>query len=364
MLDQLESLDDTSPPVPDTALLAKVRRRADRRRRRTRWAEAGACVVLVAVALGVVALLKNDTKKVDVVGPSRKPIAKDVVSEGHLANGLTFRMTVETTSVVLGDSISVTIGIRNDTGKTQNIGPSPDVECALGAEPTLLDSAGNSNTVSRGLSCLQNRGITPGASRVFHTEVSTDGLSLPAGQQHARYKLVLEYFPELRSEAPSPSPPIAIDVSALALTADLAVTTPTVESGGVIHGSIVFDNTSNASIDAGCLHSLSYRVSLAAGDVVLNPRTFASIISPSDGSCRKQVRLLPPGISRFPFKVTAEYFGCSPDFARPPIPRCVGHLQTPTLPPGRYEVIYEGRGPLGAVEVEPVVVTVISIQGG
>lgn len=362
MLDHLELLDDATPPAPDAALLAGVHRRAARRRLRNRVSAAGAGIVVLAVVVGAVGLLRDDAKKVDVVGPAKEQPA---ASEGRLADGVHLRMTVDAARVVLGEDVAVHIDVRNDTDKTQNIGTGPSVQCALGVQPSLRNAEGSfSTTDGSELSCLQTRGMAAGATAAFSVSVSTAWLSLPEGQRDARYDLVLLRIPSgpRRFGATTVSaPPIAIDVVAPDLTARLDVASSTVAAGQVIHGTITFNNASDATINAGCLHSLSYRVSLAAGDVVLNPNYF-SAIGPSSGSCRKKLRLLPPGPSRFPFNVRAQFFGCSPDISRGPIPRCIGHLQTPLLPPGRYEVVFEGRGPLGSIQVAPVPIRVVTAR--
>jgi hypothetical protein len=153
MLDHLDALDDATPPAPDAVLLAQVRMRADRRRQRARLTAAVACVVVLAVSAGAVAVFRND---------ARRAKAPSLVSEGRFPSGLRFRMTLDTPKVVLGDPVTATVAVDNDTGKTQVIRRGRSVQCALGVRALLRSPEGNSMSIGWSETCTQTTALAPG----------------------------------------------------------------------------------------------------------------------------------------------------------------------------------------------------------
>ncbi len=365
MLDQLDLLDDATPPEPDSTMLGQVRARAGRRRRHIRLAVSAALVVAIACVVGVTTLTNNDQRQVEV---RNEPTKSSLVTQGRLPNGLDVRMSIGSSTVVLGSDIVAHIDVRNDTGRTQTIGPDNTVQCALGVQPSLRDSKGGySTTDGRESICLHVSGMPPRGMASFTARVSTERLTLPDGEREGRYELALLNIPtdDSSRELTSSTPPIAVDVVAPDLTVQLKASSSTTARSQLIKGTVVFNNASGETIDAGCEHSLSYRVSLAADGVVLNRlnQSFSSI-GPTSASCRQKVRLLPPGTTAFPFSFPAQFLGCSPSRAGPELPRCISRIGRPVVPPlpfGRYEVVFEGRGPLGSVHVEPVPIRVVPL---
>jgi hypothetical protein len=362
ILDQLEVLDDATPPTPDAALLARVREQANRRRRRNRFTAAGVCIVSFAVVVGTLAVVHDDGRKVDVIrlSPSTTtpPSTPKPVREGTLPNGLHVRMTLDTPRVVLGNQIRAKVQVRNNTAKPQSIGVG-SLQCSAHVGPVLRDSRGIVVADAiHGVACyLPARAITIGQTISFTTTLSTNSLVIPRGQHSRRFELGLEPV-ETRGLVIWRLAPIAVDVVAPSVTGRIELPTRTFTAGDEAKGTLVIDNKSAAPIPygVGCPHDQPWRVWLSKDGVVFSIPETVPLCRSKDAPTEAYA----VGTTRLPFSVWLHYPSCGPvGNARNGSPDCVDGA-IPPLPGGRYQVVFEGRGPLGSVEVAPVPIRVVA----
>jgi hypothetical protein len=383
-LDHLDRLDDAAPPQPDAALLLRVHRQVDRRRRRNRLAAVGALAVVLAIGGGVAAVVRGrHSTAVIVTGPppvtstststSVPTVFAGPSSAGTLPNGLHVVMTLATPAVQLGSDLPINVVVRNDTPSSIAIG-SGDIACALRVGPALKDATGTSlaDKPPYGPACAQNTGLPPGTSKTFVTSLPTWRVGLKRGAHHGHYTVTLmnTFLQDAKGGARPPAkwnlPPVPIEINAPDLTIRIDVSTPTVAPGGVISGSIVFDNAGTTTISAGCPSLPAFAISLntieAGQSTLVNPAPQTLIGAPCT---RRELRLGPGTTTPLTFDLTAKYYDCYPPLPKgqfltdgPYLPTCVGSHVPPPLPAGRYQLGFTGAGPLGAVVVAPVSVTV------
>lgn len=353
MLDQLEVLDDATPPTPDATMLAQVRVRAERRRLRNRLTAVGACVVALTFAVGAVAMLRDGGEKVDVVGPAKKPAASSMVSKGRLPNGLHIRMTVDKSTVALGDEIKARVEVRNDTGTAKTFGVGP-IQCVLDVSPVLRDAGDRVVADSGVVGCYPvARDIAAGGSASLTTTLSTDPVVIPRGQDTGQYQLRLESMPFRPTWRLAP---VAITVVAPNLSGRIELPSTTFTAGDVAEGTLVIDNNTGASIHFGvnCGSDHPWRVWLSKdGEVFSIPET--GTLCPGTPTSAYGT-----GTIRLPFSVSLRYPSCGqPGNVSAGSPECVPGTYPP-LPPGTYQIVFEGRGPLGSVDVAPVSIQIVA----
>jgi hypothetical protein len=366
MLDQLDRLDDMTPPKADDAMLSRVRSRAGRLRTRNRLTSAAAIGVVIAIAAGI-AVLSSRPTVVTVTGPAPRtsvPTATSgPTSSRALPSDLHIVMTLDAPTVQLGSDIRATVVVTNDTGRTKSIGTA-DIECALGIGPELYDAAGKFPADKPPLSSSTRCPLVsfpPGKTVTFEISLPTHRVGLKKGARHGDYTVTL--VNTLNSPANGPQSqrfklkPVPVRIVKPDLTARLEISRPVVAAGGEVTGFVVFDNAGHSPTSAGCATAPDYEIFLeSAGALITTPATRQ--LNPS-APCAASELLLEPGITRVPFTVPAKYRACD---ARPPLdysalPLCAGtgpvRKFVPNLPGGRYEVVFGGAGALGSVEVVP-----------
>ncbi len=355
MFDHLDTLDDAAPPAGDEMMLAHVRDRAAGLRRRVRLARTGAIFAILAVASGIVAVSHRSARHVQVILRTEP----NPVVEGRLANGMRAKLTLLTPSVQLGDDLDIRVVVTNTTNKPGIIGVGT-VPCALRLGPVLRDA--NENVAadrSRTGPCDEvGRSLAAGASATFTTSLSTQLVRLPPNAPHARYSLRLETGGS-HSDPPAANSvgPIAVEVRAPDITAQLIVPITEVHPTGTILGTLELDNQ-GAAVHVLC-PDVSYLIGLYVNGELIEPglgldgrRARCRNISDRD--------IIGTGLSRHRFSVYAQYDSCtSARNAHPHAPSCGSPPMIPPLPAGRYEIRFRGMGPLASVHASPVPIDVI-----
>jgi len=362
MLDQLDRLDDATPPDADDAMLRRVRGRANHLRRRFRIVTTTAVVVPLLALGAVAAIASRNTTNVEVITPSTRPTTRaGLSSAGTLPDGLHIEMTVETPTVQLGRDITAKVVVSNPSFTTMTIG-SGDLQCAVGVGPALRDARGDTTVAEwpPGDNCLRVHAFGPGRTKTFTTSLSTKSVTLKQGARLGHFEMTLttaNTFHQL--VGPLGLKAVPVEIVAPDLTGQLELSSSQVVDGGTITGFVVFDNAGHSDVSAGCSTHRDYQIALAADGVVIrDPRALQ--LNP-DAPCLRSQLLLEPGTTRLPFKVPATYFGCTTQVTDDllGLPRCIGHLKTPALPAGNYQVVFTGAGALGAVAVAPAPVLVV-----
>jgi hypothetical protein len=381
-LDHLDRLDDAAPPQPDAALLSRVHRRADRRRRTNRLAVAGALVVVLAIAGGVAAVVRSrHSTTVIVTGPSAltststSPSVPAVFtgpsSAGTLPNGMHVVMTLAAPAVPAGTDIPYRIELRNGTGRPQTIGQG-NVDCVLGGiAPAVFDAKGKFPVDKPPLASDCKRMITlaSGGLVTITGSVPIQRIGPKVGARHGHFTVMLENVLDPKvgfTPRRKLLPPIPVEINAPDLTVRIEIASDTVAANQVIRGFVVFDNAGHTTVSAGCSTQPDYAISLntlEAGQVTaVNPAP--PILNPS-APCTTTGIPLEPGTTRLPFAVTAKYYDCYPPLPKgqfltdgPYLPTCIGSHVPPPLPAGQYRLGFTGAGALGAFVVAPVSVTV------
>lgn len=367
MLDQLESLDDTTPPAPDAAMLARVLGRAARRRNRNRFTAAGTAVVALALVLGAVAVLRDHGQKLDVITPATSPTTNTSTpttlapesTNGTLPNGLQVRMTVAAPAVTIGENIEMAIVVHNDTTERKTIGVGA-FQCILNVTAVLRDAAGHvvSDATRGGVGCYDvGRVISPGSSLTLPMELSTEPVVSPG-----RYELSLERYP-LVAQPRWRLRPVAVTVVAPDLTGHIELPTSTYTAGTMVRGTLVVDNGSRAPVHFAfeCRSPEPWNIVLAQHGVPFEPFIGGTGCIPYD----TPISTLAPGTTRLPFTVAVAYSSCTQD-GRPTVavPRCEPNGRIPILVPGRYEIMFEGSGPLSSLEIAPETISVVAAGTG
>jgi hypothetical protein len=286
-------------------------------------------------------------------------------SAGMLSNGVRIAMTLGAPTVQLDSNIAYKIELHNATSQRKTIGQG-NIDCVLGGfAPALFDAKGKFPVDKPPLasSCKPATTLAAGGVAAFTGWLITQRVAFKSGARHGHFTVTLAnvldpQHASLASGEPPNLTPIPIAFDAPDLTIRIEVLNRAVPAGSVIKGTVVFDNSGDTDVSAGCASAPNYLIALSVmrdGQATLvNPENPQP--NPS-APCAGRAIVLAPGTTRLPFAVVAKYYDCVPRGEHlidgPYLPTCIRpHVPAP-LPSGRYQLVYNGAAGVGAAVVPP-----------
>ena len=171
-------------------------------------------------------------------------------------------------------------------------------------------------------------------------------------QRRAEYQLQLERISGMTP--PWSLAPVPVTVVAPVLSGHIELPGTTFHASESVTGALVIDNHTGAPVHytVDCNGERPWHVVLADRGVHFDIPVAGVGCAPGPTANES----LPPGTSRLPFGVVLGYPSCTGGGTpTPDSPRCVAG-GIPSLPPGDYEIVFEGTAAFGSLDVAPVAI--------